>query len=133
LNYTSLFLRGYVLMAAQGLGLGGVFMFGGESRFSGPAFHSLRDLTEWTTIPPHWVWGGVFMAYGFTLVFALGKSWAVHVLRGGLALYLFLALSFGGSAWNDERAAWSGLVSYSILAVVHLILSDHLSSRGWEG
>lgn len=133
LNFTTLFLRCYVLAACQGVALGGVFLLGGANRFAGPSFETPRNLFAWTGLPAHWIWGGVFLTYGLALVLSLGRERAVHVLRGGLALYLFLALSFAGSVFADARAAMSGFVSYTIIALIHLVLSDHLHNRGWEG
>ena len=132
LNFTTLFLRCYVLAACQGVALGGVFLLGGDNRFSSPSFETPRNLLAWTGLPAHWGWGTVFLMYGLALVMSLGQDRAVHVLRMGLALYLFLALSFAGSVFADARAAMSGFVSYTIIALIHLVLSDHLHGRGWK-
>ena len=132
-NYNSLFVRIYALMACLGIGLGVAIVVGGTERFSGPSFRGPHNLVDWTGMPAYAVWGVVFLAYGLSLVFSLGRRAAIHVLRVGIALYFFFVLSFATSVAVDPKASITGCVAYTITAVVHLYLSDHLHHRGWEG
>lgn len=131
-NYNSLFVRVYALMACLGIGLGVAVAVGGDDRFSEPSFTTPRALVSWLPIAPHWVWGLMFIVFGTVLVITLGRRIAVHVLRFGIVVYLFLATSFAGSVQVDARASFVGIVFCSGLAVLHLLLSDHLTSKGWE-
>ena len=132
LSTDSLFVRFYALCACLGIGLGGVILSGGEARFSGPSFKGPTALVAWAPLPAHWIWGVFFLAYGLILVGTLGRPAAVHVLRVGIILYTFLAISFIGSVTFDPRASLTGFVAYLGFAVAHLYLSDHLHARGWE-
>lgn len=131
-SYSKLFVRIYCLCACLAIGLAVAIGYGGEPRFSAPSFRTPRALLAWTGLPPHYVWASVFLVYGLLLILALGRHLAVHVLRVGIALYTFWALSFGGSAALDARVSVTGLVSYGVIAGLHLYLSDHLYCRGWE-
>lgn len=132
-SYSKLFVRLYVLCACLGIGLGVAILVGGAHRFSGPSFVGPRDLVEpWLPWPAYWAWGTLFASYGLWVVFALGRRHAVHTLRFGVVVYLFLVLSFARSVGMDVRASLTGVVAYSAIAVLHLLLSDHLAHRGWE-
>lgn len=133
LDLTSLALRVYAVMACISVGLGAVFLWGGEERFSGPAFRTPRQLVSWMSVDPSTVWGGAFLIFGLVMAFCIGKQGAVWVLRAGVALYLLLAISFLGSVMHSPQVAASGCVVYAGIALVHLFLSDHLTHRGWEG
>lgn len=140
----NLFVRLYVLMAGLGFALGGAFALGGSQRFASPAFEGARDLVAFLPGQAHVWWGGLFIFYGVLLVAALGRRVAaIHVLRFGVVVYLFLTTSFISSVVFERslvladgsvvKAALSGIVAYGSFAIAHLILSDHLTHKGWEG
>lgn len=139
----NLFVRFYTLAAGLAFGLAGAFALGGASRFAGPSFEGARDLVSWLPGHPHLWWGALFAVYGVALVASLGRAIAVHVLRFGVVVYLFLTVSFVSSVVFERaavlqdgsivRAALSGIVAYGTFTVFHLTLSDHLTHRGWEG
>lgn len=133
LNLSSLVLRVYAVMACISVGLGAVFLWGGEERFSGDAFATPRRLVSWMSVAPSTVWGGAFLIFGVVMALCIGKQLAVWVLRVGVALYLLLSLSFLWSVMDSAQVAASGCVVYAGIALVHLFLSDHLTHRGWEG
>ena len=133
IHFNTLFVRFYVLVTGLAFGLGGAFLLGGPERFSSPSFAGLRNLFGWTGIPPHLTVAALFSIYGFLLVMQLGRWHAVHVLRAGIAVYLFLVLGLAYAVAIDGRAALSGVVVYSVAAIAHAYLSDHLTHRGWEG
>jgi len=122
----------YVLMAALAMGMSGAFIVGGEARFSSPSFTVPAQLVQALPFGSNVAWGTFFFCYAIALIYTLGRSGAIHVLRFGIALYLFLAISFGGSVVVDTKAAASGAITYIAIATLHLFLQDHLSSRGWE-
>lgn len=133
-KFNSLFVKFYVLAASLAIGIGLAFVIGGEARFSGPSFVGPRNLVGWLPLlDPHMIWGLVFVLHGLVLVFSMGRRFALKPLRGGVALYLFLVLSFIQSVAVDARAAASGIVAYAVIAAMHLVLADHLAARGWEG
>lgn len=130
----TLFFRFYVLVVGLAFGLGAVFYIGGVPRFSGPSFVGARDLVGWVPyLRPHEVFGLIFLIFGLMLVGGLGRVWAVHVLRFGVALYLFFVVSLAHSAFSDGHVPFTGIVVYTACALAHLLLSDHLHARGWEG
>lgn len=132
--YRALFVRFYALMACIAIGLGIAFFVGGEVRFSGHGFVGAHDLVAWLPIPAYLSWAALFLIYGLGLVAALGKKdLAIHLLRFGVVIYLFLVTSFVRSAMLDPVAALSGIVIYTATAVAHLFLSDHLTQLGWGG
>lgn len=132
LVHDTLFVRFYALCACLGIGLGVAILSGGTARFSGPSWKGPEALVTWIPVPAHWIWGGIFLIYGLTVVGVLGRTVSVHILRLGIVLYFFLAISFIGSVAIDPRASITGFVAYFAFAVVHLYLSDHLAHRGWE-
>lgn len=132
LHYNTLFIRLYVTLLAVAVGLG--VAFGSSAiRFAGPSFKGAVNLVTWLPFPPHLIWGGLFLTYGTTLLLLLGRMAAIHALRAGVVLYLFLATSFVHSMFLQPMAAASGVVVYTGIAVIHAFLSDHLTHQGWEG
>lgn len=127
-----LFVKVYMLMVALAGGLASAFLVGGEARFAGPSFATPRALVQWLPIDAYLVWGIGALAYAVCLILTLGRPLAIHVLRAGIILYFLLALSFAGSVVVDAKAAASGFTTYFVIATLHLVLQDHLSSRGWE-
>lgn len=128
-----LFIRMYAVTVLLAAGLGAVVLYGREERFSGPAFAGPRDFVEWVPVlAPYQVWAGAFLIYGLLLVAALGRAYAVHVLRVGMILYFFFSLSFALSVLSNPVAAATGVVAYLCFFLIHLFLSDHLSATGWK-
>lgn len=132
-KYNSLFVQFYSLSIGLAFGLGGAFLLGGTARFAGPDFAGAISMVAWLPVSAHVIWGVIFLGYGLALVFLIGRRAAIHALRAGVALYLFLVSGFVIALWLDGRAALSGIVAYGVFAIAHLLLSDHLLSRGWEG
>lgn len=126
-----LFVRFYALGIALAIGLGTAMLAGGPERFATPSFESAVRLVAWMPGPPNVPWACVFLIYGTALVFVLGKPIAVHVLRFGIAVYLFFVTTFIWSLFINTKASLAGLVIYSAFATGHLFLSDHLSQKGW--
>ena len=131
-DFSKLAVRLYILCACLAFGLGAAVLVGREERFSGPSFTTPRALVEWSGVPAYIGWAGLFIVYGILLVFSLGRDRAVHVLRFGIVVYCFLALSFLGSVAVDPKASITGVVAYFSFAMAHLFLSDHLVFRGWD-
>lgn len=124
-------LQTYMLMVALSFGLGGVIIAGGEQRFSGPSFKGARDLVSWAG-DPHLLWGAMFILLGALLVWGVGKRMAIHFLRFGLVVFVFLALSFVRSISVSPAVALTGIVAYAIFGALHLALSLHLDKHGWN-
>lgn len=128
-----LFFRSYVLLACLGCAIGGVILTGRSERFSGPAFRGPRDLVDWIPLLDAWVcWGVLFLLYGLTLGLAMKRAAAVHVLRFGLVVYTFLALTLAVSVLREPTVAAIGCVLCMGFAALSLIMSDHLECNGWE-
>lgn len=128
-----LFFRSYVLLAGLGCGMGGVILTGGEDRFSGPAFRGPRDLVDWLPFFDAWVyWGVLFLMYGMALGVTMKRPAAVHVLRFGLVVYSFLALTLAVSVLREPTVAAVGCVLCLGFAALSLFMSDHLGCFGWE-
>lgn len=129
-----LFMRIYVLMAALSCGVGAVILTGGASRFSGPGFRGPRDLVAWLPFFDAWVyWGALFALHGIALALSMKRSIAVHTLRFGMVVYVFLAITFVVSVFKEPTAAAVGSVAYFVFAILALFMSDHLERFGWEG
>lgn len=128
-----LLVRSYVLLAALSCGVGGVILAGGAERFSGPSFEGPRDLVAWLPLDAWVWWGTLFMAHGVALALALKRPLAVHMLRFGMVVYAFLAITFAASVFQEPAAAATGVIAYTGFAALALFASDHLEHHGWEG
>ncbi len=128
----TLLIQMYMLKVALAFGLGGVVLMGGSGRFSNTTFGGPRDLVDWTGIPAHVIWGLMFLALGTGLIWSVGKPAAVHFLRFGMVVYVFLVITFVVSVVNSPTAALTGVVAYGVFATAHALLSTHLAAYGWK-
>lgn len=126
-------LRLYTLLVGLSFGLGTVILTGGPQRFASPSFDGPKALTSvlpWFS--PHTYWGLLFAAYGLALIGALGRWQAVHVLRFGVVVYMFLAVALTVSVFTNPIAALTGVVTYLVLAGFHAVVSEHIAHTGWN-
>lgn len=134
INFGDLFVRVYTLMVGLAFGLGTVTISGGAARFSSPSFDGPKNLVSWLPfLPEHTYWGLIFLAYGCGLVVSMGRQYAVHILRLGIVVFLFLAVGMSASLIGAPKAALTGVVTYTAIASLFLLLSDHLRVHGWGG
>lgn len=128
----TLLLQIYSLKIALAFGLGAVILAGGDQRFNNPSFQSPRDLVSWTGLDARVVWGILFLALGAALVFTIGMRLAVHVLRFGMVVYMFLVVGFIVSVINSPAASLTGIVAYGTFGIAHALVSVHLDKYGWN-
>lgn len=134
IDFHTLFVRTYSLMIGLQFGLGAVMIAGGRERFSAPSFDGPRDLVAALPyFPPHVYWGLLFLLHGAALVLTMGRRGAIHVLRFGLVVCMFLTIAFLISVFTNPVAALVWVVTYAALGVLFLLLADHLHDRGWTG
>lgn len=131
IEFSTLFVRLYVLMVALAFGLGAAFLLGKTERFSEPSLAGMRNLVGWLPVAPHILWGAVFLVFGLSLIGALGRSVAVHVLRGGMVIYLFMVTGLVMAPFEEPKASLTGIVVYMGMFGCHAVLADHLAHRGW--
>lgn len=131
-DYGSLFVRLYILLIALAAGLAAAVWIGGSERFSGPSFAGPRHLVAWIPVDSSVLWGTLFFLHGMWLTFSLGRKMAIHAMRFGIVVYLFFAVSLITSVLREPVAAMTGVVVYTVVALWHLLMSDHLVHLGWE-
>lgn len=133
INPSTIAVRMYTLLVGLALGLGGVILLGGHDRFAGESFHGARMLVEWVPVAPPWVlWGSLFIAYGLSLAWSMGRDIGVHALRFGVVVYMFLVISFLESLFPEPTAALTAVVAYTTFALIHGVLSVHVEKYGWS-
>jgi hypothetical protein len=128
----TLLIQMYSLKVALAFGLSAVIVAGGEERFSGDAFKGPRALVAWLPVEPYMPWATLFLLLGAALVYGIGKPVAIHVLRFGMVVYVFLLIAFACSAFQDPTVAFTGCVAYTVFAAAHLLVSAHLDTYGWH-
>ena len=132
LSPETLLFQMYTLMVGLAFGFGAVVLLGPSKRFSGPSFQGPRDLFRWSGSDPRIIWGLLFVGLAVALVWGIGKQAAVHILRFGLVVHAFLAITFLASTFTEPAAALTGVVAYTAFAGIHLVLSVHLRELGWN-
>jgi hypothetical protein len=133
--FTSLLARRlYGVCVALSLGFGSMVLWGGATRFSGPAWEGPRRVgafihhegDAWVTF------GMAFLLYGLALLLIL--AWRRHArqlviwcLRLGWVIYLGLATSFLWSLREIPTAAGTGVTAYTCIALLHVFLADDVA------
>lgn len=132
-GHSALFVRTYILCACLAIGIGSVILLGGARRFNAPIFRTPRALVEWLPMDPHWSWGLLFLAHGVALALTYARATALHVLRFGIVVHLFMAIGVASSVALEARAPAVAVVGFLFFAGIHLFLSDYLAGRDWDG
>lgn len=112
------------LLALLNVGLGLSLLYGAPERTSSPAFRVAKAVMP---IPG---WAFLFIAAGVICAIAARHGrWAAATVGLGAGIHGFWAATLGQSAHQDKHVAFTGVVVYGWLALLHLTTAVRLARR----